>query len=87
MKRIFSVILISAALMTASLSASAQFFNSLSLGFGVGVDGASLQLGVPMGGFFQLRAGGSYSPTVGYAFTVADVKFDNGERPQGQTCI
>ena len=79
MKRIFTIILTSAALLTASFTASAQFFNSLSLGVGVGVDGASLQLGTPIGSLLQLRLGGSYSPPVGYAFTFPDVDFENGE--------
>ena len=79
MKRFLTIILTSAALLTASVTASAQFFNSLSLGIGAGVDGASLQLGVPVGGFFQLRAGASYTPNIGYAFTIPDISFDNGE--------
>lgn len=78
MKRLFSVILISAALMTASATASAQFFNSMSLGVGAGVDGVSLQLGFPVGSFLQLRLGGSYTPPIGYAFSVDGVEFDNG---------
>ncbi|MBR5034050.1 MAG: hypothetical protein IKX71_01965 [Bacteroidales bacterium] len=70
MKRFLTIILASAALLAASATASAQFFNSLSMGVGVGVDGASLQLGAPVGSLLQLRVGGSYSPPVGYPFTI-----------------
>ena len=79
MKRFLTIILTSAALMAASATASAQFFNSLSLGLGVGVDDASVQIGAPVGGLLQLRVGGSYSPSIGYAFTFPDVDFENGQ--------
>ena len=78
MKRFLTIILTCAALLTVSKTASAQFFDSLSMGIGVGVDGGSLQIGAPMGSFFQLRAGASYSPSIGYAFTIPDVQFENG---------
>ena len=78
MKRYLTIILTCAALLTTSFTASAQFLNSLSLGLGVGVDGASLQVGVPMGSFLQLRAGASYSPPIGYAFPLHNIQFEDG---------
>lgn len=77
MKRLFSVILISAALLGASFTSSAQYFNHLSLGIGAGIDGASLQLGVPVGPLLQIRAGASYMPQFGIPFTVSNVHFDD----------
>lgn len=76
MKRFFSVILISAALLGASFTSSAQYFNHLSLGIGAGLDGASLQLGVPVGPLLQIRAGASYMPQFGIPYTVTNVHFD-----------
>lgn len=74
MKRFFSVIMISAAMMAASLTASAQYFDHVALGIGVGFDGVSLQAATPVGNYIQLRLGGSYMPSFGYSFDVEDVE-------------
>lgn len=73
MKRFFSAILISAALLGVSFTSNAQYFNHLSLGIGAGVDGASLQFGLPVGPLLQIRAGATYSPPIGLPFTVSNV--------------
>jgi len=76
MKRLFSVILISAALLGASFTSGAQYFNHLSLGIGAGIDGASVQLGVPVGPLLQIRAGASYMPQFGIPYTISNVHFE-----------
>lgn len=75
MKRFFSVILISAALLGASFTSNAQFLNHMSLGIGGGIDGASVQIGLPVGSLLQIRAGASYMPQVGFPYTVNNVHF------------
>ena len=79
MKRFYAIILTIAVLRTVSISASAQFFNHASLGVGVGVDGISLQAGVPVGSLLQLRLGGSYMPGFSMTRTFKDVQFDGTE--------
>ncbi len=52
-----------------ALSANAQVFNHLSLGIGAGLDGTSFELGVPLGGHVQLRAG--YGTAFGLGYTLS----------------
>ena len=52
-----------------ALSANAQVFNHLSLGIGTGLDGTSFELGVPLGGHVQLRAG--YGTAFGLRYTLS----------------
>lgn len=75
MKRFFSVILISAALLGASFTSNAQYFNHLSLGIGAGLDGASLQVGLPVGPLLQIRAGASYWPPIGIPYSIQNIHF------------
>ena len=79
MKRILSTIFAALAVMMASSQASAQFFDHLSLGVGAGFDGISLDLGVPVGDFMQLRAGGSYLPPYGYRKEFPNFEYQDGE--------
>lgn len=79
MKRIFSTIFVAAALLAASVQASAQYFDHLSVGVGAGFDGVSLQLAVPMGDYMQLRAGGSYMPPFSIVKNVKDFEYQEGE--------
>lgn len=79
MKRFYAILLTIAVLRTVSISASAQFFNHASLGVGVGVDGISLQAGVPMGSMLQLRLGGSYMPGFNKTKSFNDIEFDGSE--------
>lgn len=52
-----------------SVSAGAQVFNHLSVGLGVGTDGASLELASPLGRHVELRAGYGLAPgLVGFTF-------------------
>lgn len=50
----------------APAAASAQYFNHLSVGFGAGTDGLTLQVAAPVGDYVQLRALGSYWPPAGF---------------------
>ena len=52
-----------------ALSANAQVFNHLSLGVGTGLDGTSFELGVPLGGHVQIRAGYGTAFGLGYTFS------------------
>lgn len=52
-----------------ALSANAQVFNHLSLGVGTGLDGTSFELGVPLGGHVQIRAG--YGTAFGLGYTLS----------------
>lgn len=79
MKRFFTILFASAAIMAASTTASAQYFDHVSLGVGVGLDGVSLQAAAPIGSILQLRLGGSYMPPIGYSFTAKNIEFQPGE--------
>ena len=52
-----------------AMSANAQVFNHLSLGVGTGLDGTSFELGVPLGGHVQIRAG--YGTAFGLGYTLS----------------
>ena len=54
---------------TLALSANAQVFNHLSVGAGMGLDGSSFELAVPLGGHVQLRAGYGTAFGLGYTLT------------------
>ena len=75
MKRLFSVILISAALLGASFTSSAQYFNHMYLGVGAGTDGGTVQIGLPVGPLLQIRAGASYMPPLAINYTVPNIHF------------
>ena len=51
----------------------------MSLGFGAGADGISLQAGMPVGSLLQIRVGGSYMPAFGYERTFEDMEFSETE--------
>ena len=79
MRRLLTLVTAVAALLFATVSASAQFFNHASLGIGVGGDGLSIEAGVPMGSLLQLRVGGSFVPPFGINRNFENVKFTGAE--------
>ena len=63
MKKI--VILTVLSLFLAGITAYGQgFFNHMSLGIGAGTDGPTLQIAMPIGNHFSIRAAGSYLPLI-----------------------
>ena len=66
MKRFLIIVLATVAMLAPSHKASAQYFDHLSVGAGLGLDGISLQAAAPIGDFVQLRLGGSYMPPFGF---------------------
>ena len=79
MKRFLIISLASLALLFSPVAASAQYFNHLALGAGLGLDGISLQAAAPVGDFVQLRIGGSYMPPFGYKGNIKDFQYQPGE--------
>lgn len=77
MKRIVFTTL--AALFLAGISAFGQgLFNQMGLGLAVGTDGPTLQIAMPIGGHFSIRAAGSYLPLI----NVKTVGVNSSEFPQ-----
>lgn len=79
MKRFLIISLASLALLFSPVAASAQYFDHLALGAGLGLDGISLQAAAPVGDFVQLRIGGSYMPPFGYKGNIKDFQYQPGE--------
>ena len=59
MKKLISILFAASAILLSSANASAQYFDHIALGAGLGDDGLTVQVAAPIGPFLQLRAGAS----------------------------
>ncbi|MBQ9476126.1 MAG: hypothetical protein IJU69_07790 [Bacteroidales bacterium] len=66
MKRVLLLFSIVFAAFLLPQKASAQYFDHMSLGVGLGTDGVSLHAGFPIGDFVGLRVGGNWVPGIGF---------------------
>ena len=66
MKRVLLLFSVAFAAFLLPQKASAQYFDHMALGVGLGTDGVSLHAGFPIGDFVGLRVGGNWVPGIGF---------------------